>query len=177
MTEMERIFKTIPSVAPFEIEMADNSINEVWTDIPTKMKGNQAWHIVGVEYAIEPLDPATTGPGNSLPSGSSARLLQIHRNDNNELLLRMTDMELMYMDRREFRFVTAAGISAAMESIERHMFQTITTADKIRALFRTDVDDTAISSSAWVLRGLIHYHIISAPSDGRTKHGDQLRDL
>jgi hypothetical protein len=175
MTDFEKVLNAQPRRAEFEITMNADSTVEVWADIDTGISDGQGWVVYGMEYVFENIAPTVpiTGIWPIAGSGNQA-VLQIHRNDDNELLLNSNDNELLMQDILGYTLST----SGALEY--RQPFKvaktTVTLAPTLRAIFRTAVDDTALSAATIQLAGAILYDVIKAPARISSKLGT-LADL
>jgi len=175
MTEWEQILKSSPSRAPFTLTMNADSTNEVWADIDTKLDKDEAWHIVGCHYTFEKIDPTT--PLHTDAIITSARTLQIQRGADSEILLNAFD-PLIIM---HHSVMTVFGATEAFQVIDPHPYKIslneVTRHNKLRALFRTSVDQTQLSLTTVQLSGVLLYHLIGAPDDGRTKLGIHIDEI
>jgi len=175
MTEWESLVKKQLHRAPFTIPMVADSTNEIWTDIPTKLKNDDGWHIKRIAYTIENIDP-------TIPLVTSANVyatmaLQVHRGNENEVLL-----PAFHPDCIVHSSMTTVFDTAGMAIEPRHPViidvNELTRQQMLRAIFRTSADIAAISLAATAhLSGVIFYDLITAPHDGRTKLGIDLDEI
>lgn len=176
MTEAEKLIQKMPSILPFEIPMVADSTTYATVDIPTKLGAKEAWHIIGVDWCFENINPATIA--SAVPAVGLTRQFQIHRNNTHAGFLSLGDEDLVFSDKQEWRQLTGVGTVYIEEGVQKHLFQTITLSPVLRALFQTNVDDASISvAGTIILKGVLYYHIISAPDDGRTKLGIPLDEI
>lgn len=167
VSTFNKVLQSVPSEAEFEIAMNGDSTTEVWTDIDTNITDGQAWVIYGMEYCFENIDP-TVPLAPSITTGIS-RVLQIHRNDDSEILLNSNDDDLLMQHRWAFK-VNTTGASEG-EVVWRTQKLTITMQPTLRVLFRTAADDTVISLTTVQLAGKLYYDKIAAPNIGISKLG------
>jgi len=174
MTDWERLLSQQPNRAPFTIAMDGNTINEVWTDLDTKLKQNQGWHVVGVEYTFEGIDP--TNPTLYAEAIHRVETLQVQRGTDSEILLPAFHPDTLLHHSVATMFDTSGLAMGPMHPIKVQCDE-FTRHNKLRVLFRSRNDNTGISDPAIQLTGILKYHIISAPDDGRTKLGIDIDEI
>ena len=174
MTEWEQILANMPSVAPFEIPMHANSDNEIWADIHTKLDQNHGWHIRGLSYTIELVDP--TVPIAVYTALDQCRVLQLHRGSEQETLLPAFHPDCLAHVHEGIVFNTSGldtprlhPIHVPIDAVTRHQ--------TLRILFRTEIDVGVISDASVQLTGIVLYDLITAPDDGRTKLGIPIDEI
>lgn len=169
-----KILATIPAKAEFEITMNADSTVEVWSDIDTNLDDGEAWLIYGAEYLFENISP--TVPAQIMESGNAHNemRLQVHRNDDSELLLNHNDDDLMFEHHFEHIYTTSGR--QGLQVPFRFGTRTITFSEKLRVLFRTNSDWGTLSAATIQLAGCLYYDRIKAPSIGQSKLG-QIADL
>jgi len=174
MTQWERILKKNPHKAPFTITMDASSINEVWADVDTKLGKDEAWHIVGIRYTFEGIDPVT--PTLYAEPIHRVETLQLQRGNDSEVLLPAFHDDVIIHHSVGTIFF-AEGAAVMYEHPYNVPCNEVTRRNYLRALFRSRNDNTGISDASIQLTGVILYHLISAPDDGRTKLGVDLDDI
>jgi len=167
---LNAIMRTIPSECKFAITMAANSTTEVWLDIDTNLQDGEAWLIYGAMWKFENIDP--TVPVN-WATELNTFALQVHRNDDHELLINANDDDLMFEDQLQMSHtVTLGGTDTALLAWPRRFGnRTVTLSPTLRAVFRTSADQTIISDASVQIAGKILYDRIAVPSIGQTKIG------
>lgn len=177
MTEAERILKSLPSEYPFEFLMNADSTVEVWTDIPTKLGSFEAWHVVGARYTFQNVNPTVPFLLDD-QSAPFAAELQIHRNDDSELLLPANDPVVIGRDAFDFTWATSVGYQFKRAFDQIVNMNTIVCGQMLRVLFRTSVDvPIGLSAATVCVRGTLFYHLVGAPDNGRTKIGIPLDEI
>lgn len=158
---------SIPREENFQIAMVADTTTEVWVDIDTNLLDGYAWALYGIEWFFQ--DPATFEPLTFYgPNVANTFALQIHRNDDHELLIRYDDDDLWLHHHIDVMTLTSgAGISAGPYSREK---PSVSFSPTLRAVFRTEVDATELAA-ADLLVGKIYYDIIKAPTAAQTKLG------
>jgi len=175
MTQWETTLRNLPHKAPFTIQMDADSTNEVWVDIPTRLKKNEAWHVVGLDYTFENIDP--TVPAIQGKFLDQALALQVQRGVDSEILLPAFD-PLTLLHHSKETFVGGTDGLFVMDDMPKHVaVDEVTRHEFLRVLFRTSEDVTAISAPTVQLTGQLRYHLISAPDDGRTKIGIDIDEI
>lgn len=172
-TDFEKILNSIPRRAEFEIVMNADSTTEVWADIDTGIDDGQGWVIYGLEYVYESIDP--TVPLIPFNAGAdNEHVLQVHRNDDSELLLNSNDNRLLLQHRVGYDLFTSGQV--AWEQPSKIPARTVTLSPTLRVLFRTSVDNTFISLATVQIAGAILYDVVRAPARISSKIGT-LADL
>jgi len=170
----DQVLATIPSEAEFEITMDADSTNEVWDDIDTNLQDGEAWLVYGGLFVFENIDPTT--PAILDPTtADNAYTLQVHRNDDSEILLNYNDDDLMF----HWNWTVCDTVNASQVVFPmplRFGKRTITFSEKLRVLFRTRADDADLSVASTRIAGCLLYDRIAAPSIGQSKLG-QIADL
>jgi len=170
----DKILATVPSEAQFEITMDDHSATEVYEDIDTNLQDGEAWLVYGCEWMFEAVDPTIPLATDfyAVVTGT-ALTLQVHRNDDSEILLNFNDDDLMYQDTLDWQSAfNTEGWGVDLVNWPRFFGRrTITFSEKLRVLFRTQDDVPAISTSDVQIAGRLLYDRIKAPSIGQSKLG------
>lgn len=176
MRTLKQVLPEVFNEKCFEIPMPDNSTTEVWADLTTGLMPDMAWLIWGWEWLIEGTDP--TQPTAVWPNTDAVNSyqIQLQRNIDSEIMLKFTDSDVIFTD----KFVVDVLGAAASLNFDTPMTHeknhpTPTTSRKMRMMFRSATDDTAISSPAATLRGKIFYEVISLNEQDYVKHGNILR--
>lgn len=154
----------------FRIVMPVNSTTEVWTDIKTGLEAGRAWEIVDLHWWFQSIDPTVPLANIITLSASNNYVLQLHRNLDNEVLLRANDQEVLL----DTRFSFSLNASGALKTTQPWSYgrePVYTTQRRIRAIFRTAIDDTGLSVATIELAGRILYNEVSTPDVGHTKLG------
>jgi len=168
-TTWRKIMQSIPSEAKFTIAMAADSSDEVYADIDTNIGDGEAWLIYGMIWVHEAIDP--TVPLQMFDgTEDNGLVLQLHRNDDHELLVNSNDDDLLMQDRLEVIVPTGASI-AFNPGVRRVMHRTITMQPTLRAIFRTLADSAAMNGATNQIAGKILYDKVPAPDIGATKLG------
>lgn len=178
-TEFDKVLATIPARAEFVLPMAADSTDEVYVDLDTNLDDGEAWLVYGGWWCLENVVPAVPlTPGWDTQTTGNVWKLQVHRNDDSELLLAALDDDLMFFDEINVDATVATqGAKSQLLSFPRPFgHRTITFSEKLRVLFRTFVDDTTISATSAHIAGCLLYDRIKAPSIGQSKLG-QIADL
>ena len=147
--------------------------------IDTNLDDGEAWLIYGGWWCFENIAPTTPiNPGWDTVTTGNSWSLQVHRNDDSQLLLNALDDDLMFFDNLtiDCTVATQGAKSQQVTFPRRFGFRTITFSEKLRVLFRTFVDDAGISGDGVQLAGCLLYDRIKAPSIGQSKLG-QIADL
>jgi hypothetical protein len=165
-TTWNRIMQSIPSEAHFTITMDGDSTNEVMTDIDTNIGDGEAWLVYGCEYWFETITP--TVPLATFIANTNWNF-QLHRNDDNALLLNFNDDDVLLYHQWMGQITASGGIFH--EGVFRVMKRTITMQPTLRALFRTQSDNTTLSATTNQLAGKLYYDKIPAPDIGASKLG------
>jgi hypothetical protein len=174
MTEWEQILASRPSEAPFVIRMNTNSNDEAFIDIPTKLDHKHGWHVVGLRYTFEGVDPTTPILTGSLIATSMT--LQIQRGLDSEVLLPAFGKDTLIHHNLTILYYTSGLHTMPIHPI-RVPANTVTRCQQLRALFRTSADLADISLTTIQLSGMLLYHLITAPDDGRTKLGINIDEI
>lgn len=158
---------SIPREENFSIAMVADTTNEVWVDIDTNLLDGYAWALYGIEWFIQ--NPTTFEPITWYgPNAPNSLALQIHRNDDHELLIEYGDDDLWLHHHLDIMTLTSGA--AIAQGPYRREKPSVTFGPTLRAVFRTDVDATNITA-ADLLVGKIYYDIIKAPTAAQTKLG------
>lgn len=166
-----QIIGSIPEEIPFEIAMNADSTNEVWTDIDTDIDDGMALLIYGFEWMFENVDP--TVPIYTIIANYVRHTLQFHRNDDSEILLANDDNDLLMQDSFTHGYITSGA--TVFDDIRKVARRTITLSPTIRALFRSNIDNTQISATTVQITGKIFGDYVRAPSNMVTKFGNIAR--
>ena len=160
-TGFEKFLKETPRRAEFTIAMVADSTTEVWVDIDTGIDDGQAWLMYGMEYSFENIDP--TIPLAWISGANSFKAsLQLHRNDESEILLARNDNDVI-VDHHLLYTILTSGATIQAEPIKVPI-NNVTLQPTLRVLFRTSVDVVNLSAATAQLSGVILYDIISAPA-------------
>ena len=164
--QLTSLLRRLPHTYKFVIPMVATSTDEVWVDINTFLRGSDGWHIVEVAYGWESIDPTT--PLAIAPAANVSTVLQIHRNQDNELLLNANDDDVLFNDQLMFEIDCAQPTAFP----RRVPVDIVTTQRKLRALFRTSADFANISVATVQMFIQLKYHQLNGPkSSGHTKVG------
>lgn len=168
MGTFNKIAATIPREALFEITMNADSTTEVWVDIDTELGEGEAWLVYGMEWCIETIDP-TVPLVQVYTAGEDELVLQIHRNDDNEVLLQSNDRELLMQQRIGTEITTSGAI--IYQAPWRLAKRTVTMQPTLRAIFRSTGDVAGISAATNQLAGKIFYDVFQVGNIGTSKLG------
>jgi len=177
--QFDKILATIPARAEFHITMAADSTDEVWDDIDTNLQDGEAWLVYGGYWIVESIDPEIILRINAMEEDiTQGYALQVHRNDDSEILLNFNDDDLMFEDRIlcAMDLDTNGGRGVVLNFPRFFGERTITFSEKLRVLFRSAADDPSISVATAQIAGCLLYDRITAPSIGQSKLG-QIADL
>lgn len=173
----DRILATIPARAHFEITMDADSSNEIFTDIDTNLDDGEAWLVYGGVYCFERIDPTIPLDIWQVLANHNTWTIQVHRNDDSDILLSHNDDDLMYTHSFGQTYdQTNGAVADHAEWPFRFGHRTITFSEQLRVMFRTFADWASLSDAANQIAGYLLYDRIKAPSIGQSKLG-QIADL
>jgi len=158
-TVMEDIINGLPRRAEFQITMVADSSTEVWADIDTGIDDRQAWVIYGMEWMFESIDPTVPLLDINSPL---AYQIQLHRNDDSELMLNYADNDCIHTWKRTLSLATSGANQ--WEQPFRAAFEAVTVQPTLRVMFRTSADADKISLTTVQLTGAVLYDVIPAPA-------------
>ena len=170
-TGFDEFLEQMPRRAEFTIDMVADSTTEVWADIDTGLDDAQAWLLYGLEFGIYAIDPTVPLLART---ANTVHTIQIQRNTESAILL-ATNNNRMMTNFKTTQFIATEGAFMYQEPWKVPI-QNVTLQPTLRVLFRTNVDDTAISDAAYNIEGVILYDIITAPKRLASKIGT-LTDL
>ena len=171
-TGFEKFLEDTPRRAEFSIDMVADSQNEVWADIDTGIDDGQAWIIYGMEYGFENVDP--TVPLAIVQATSATMQIQVHRNDDSEIMLAMNN-DLLMAHHKVSYVIDTEGASTFTEPFKVPINNT-TLQPTLRVMFRSAADMVEISAATARLSGVLLYDVMSAPARLSSKIGT-LTDL
>lgn len=158
---------SMPAEAEFEIQMNIDSTTEVWDDIETGINAGEAWEVFGMEWNYENnASPFVPIPS---PTADNAIAIQVHRNVDNETLLRSNDNAILM--EQVFRIGLATNGLAYSFAPYRVAKHSVTFSERLRVMFRTATDLTLISATTISVVGKIFYQVVPAPNNETTKLG------
>lgn len=156
----------IPREEHFSVAFPADTTTETWVDVDTNLLDGYAWALYGIEYIFQ---DASTFQAPIVAAATFFQFtLQVHRNDDHELLIAHDDDDLWIHDAREFATSTQGAYYAA-QPFERAK-PSITFASTLRVIFRSDTDITTLAATD-NLAGIIYYDIVKAPTAAQTKLG------
>jgi len=173
----DRVLASIPARAEFSMTMDADSTVEVWDDIDTNLQDGEAWLVYGGVFTFENIEPTQPAWGPA-DSSDNCYTLQVHRNDDSELLLNFLDDDVMYhwgLHRDIMLNVQGASMTDMYHPF-RFGHRTITFSEKLRVIFRSATNDNDLGLVTKQLVGYLLYDRILAPSIGQSKLG-QIADL